>query len=70
MKAHDGPGPDQHHDPALPGEPARHFAVLLSIPLSAVAARSWCWLYLMGSTINTMILGGLALAFRASSITR
>jgi multidrug efflux pump subunit AcrB len=37
------------------------FAVLLSIPISAVA--TFVVLYLMGSTINTMILGGLALAF-------
>jgi multidrug efflux pump subunit AcrB len=36
-------------------------AVLLSIPLSALAA--FVALYMMGSTINTMILGGLALAF-------
>ena len=36
-------------------------AVLLSIPLSAWR-HSWCCT-LMGSTINTMILGGLALAF-------
>jgi hydrophobic/amphiphilic exporter-1 (mainly G- bacteria), HAE1 family len=36
-------------------------AVLLSIPLSAVAA--FVVLALMGSTINTMILGGMALAF-------
>jgi HAE1 family hydrophobic/amphiphilic exporter-1 len=36
-------------------------AVLLSIPLSAVA--TFVVLYLFGSTINTMILGGLALAF-------
>jgi hydrophobic/amphiphilic exporter-1 (mainly G- bacteria), HAE1 family len=36
-------------------------AVLLSIPLSALAA--FVILYLMGSTVNTMILGGLALAF-------
>jgi hydrophobic/amphiphilic exporter-1 (mainly G- bacteria), HAE1 family len=36
-------------------------AVLLSIPLSAVA--TFVVLSLMGSTINTMILGGLALAF-------
>lgn len=36
-------------------------AVLLSIPLSAVA--TFVILSLMGSTINTMILGGLALAF-------
>jgi HAE1 family hydrophobic/amphiphilic exporter-1 len=37
------------------------FAVLLSIPLSALA--TFVILYMMGSTINTMILGGLALAF-------
>ncbi|MGA3077704.1 MAG: efflux RND transporter permease subunit [Bryobacteraceae bacterium] len=36
-------------------------AVLLSIPLSAVAA--FVVLALMGSTLNTMILGGMALAF-------
>jgi HAE1 family hydrophobic/amphiphilic exporter-1 len=36
-------------------------AVFLSIPLSALA--TFVVLYLLGSTINTMILGGLALAF-------
>ena len=36
-------------------------AVLLSIPLSAVAA--FVVLALMGATVNTMILGGMALAF-------
>ena len=36
-------------------------AVFLSIPLSAVA--TFVVLYLLGSTVNTMILGGLALAF-------
>jgi multidrug efflux pump subunit AcrB len=36
-------------------------AVFLSIPLSALA--TFVFLYLGGSTINTMILGGLALAF-------
>jgi multidrug efflux pump subunit AcrB len=36
-------------------------AVLLSIPLSALAA--FVVLELMGSTVNTMILGGMALAF-------
>ncbi|HLH43734.1 MAG TPA: efflux RND transporter permease subunit [Bryobacteraceae bacterium] len=36
-------------------------AVLLSIPLSALAA--FVVLYLLGSTVNTMVLGGLALAF-------
>ena len=36
-------------------------AVLLSIPLSALA--TFVILYLGGSTINTMILGGMALAF-------
>jgi multidrug efflux pump subunit AcrB len=35
--------------------------VLLSIPISAVAA--FVLLYMFGSTINTMILGGMALAF-------
>jgi multidrug efflux pump subunit AcrB len=37
------------------------FAVFLSIPLSALA--TFVVLYFAGSTINTMILGGLALAF-------
>jgi len=37
------------------------FAVLLAIPISAVA--TFVVLYLLGSTVNTMILGGLALAF-------
>ena len=36
-------------------------AVLLSIPLSALA--TFVILYMLGSTVNTMILGGLALAF-------
>jgi HAE1 family hydrophobic/amphiphilic exporter-1 len=36
-------------------------AVLLSIPISALA--TFVILYMLGSTINTMILGGLALAF-------
>jgi multidrug efflux pump subunit AcrB len=36
-------------------------AVFLSIPISALA--TFVILYFMGSTINTMILGGLALAF-------
>jgi multidrug efflux pump subunit AcrB len=36
-------------------------AVLLSIPLSALT--TFVVLFLMGSTVNTMILGGLALAF-------
>ena len=36
-------------------------AVLLSIPISALA--TFVVLYLVGSTVNTMILGGLALAF-------
>src|SRR5580692_10263197 len=35
--------------------------VLLSIPISALA--TFVVLYMLGSTINTMILGGLALAF-------
>jgi multidrug efflux pump subunit AcrB len=37
------------------------FAVLLSIPISALA--TFVVLYMLGSTVNTMILGGLALAF-------
>jgi multidrug efflux pump subunit AcrB len=37
------------------------FAVFLSIPLSALA--TFVVLSLMGSTVNTMILGGIALAF-------
>ena len=37
------------------------FAVFLSIPLSALA--TFVVLSMMGSTVNTMILGGLALAF-------
>src|SRR5579863_1925140 len=37
------------------------FAVFLSIPLSALA--TFVVLYVLGSTVNTMILGGLALAF-------
>ena len=36
-------------------------AVLLSIPISALA--TFVVLYTLGSTVNTMILGGLALAF-------
>src|SRR5665213_3462811 len=36
-------------------------AVLLSIPISALA--TFVVLYMMSSTVNTMILGGLALAF-------
>ncbi len=43
------------------GSPRATFAVMLSIPLSALV----CLLvtHLLGGTINTMILGGLALAF-------
>ena len=43
------------------GSPRATFAVMLSIPLSALV----CLLvtHLMGGTVNTMILGGLALAF-------
>src|SRR3974390_1445044 len=43
------------------GSPRATFAVLLSIPLSALA----CFLVVngMGGAINTMLLGGLALAF-------
>ena len=42
------------------GSPRATFAVLLSIPISAMATI--VVLNLLGSTINTMILGGLALA--------
>ncbi len=43
------------------GSPRATFAVMLSIPLSALV----CLLvtHMMGGTVNTMILGGLALAF-------
>jgi len=44
------------------------FAVLLSIPISALA--TFVVLYMLGSTVNTMILGGLALAFSGSSTIR
>ncbi len=40
---------------------ARRFAVLLSIPLSALAA--FLAINASGGSINTMVLGGLALAF-------
>ena len=43
------------------GSPRATFAVLLSIPISALATI--VVLSMLGSTINTMILGGLALAF-------
>jgi HAE1 family hydrophobic/amphiphilic exporter-1 len=43
------------------GSPRATAAVLLSIPLSAMAA--FVVLAMMGGTINTMILGGMALAF-------
>lgn len=43
------------------GSPRATFGVFLSIPLSALA--TFVILSLMGSTVNTMILGGLALAF-------
>jgi multidrug efflux pump subunit AcrB len=43
------------------GSPRATGAVLLSIPISALATI--VVLYMLGSTINTMILGGLALAF-------
>src|SRR5258708_23980075 len=43
------------------GSPRATFAVLLSIPLSALT----CFLVMngLGGSINTMLLGGLALAF-------
>jgi len=43
------------------GSPRATFAVLLSIPISALVTI--VVLFMLGSTINTMILGGLALAF-------
>jgi multidrug efflux pump subunit AcrB len=43
------------------GSPRATFAVLLSIPISALATI--VVLNMLGSTINTMILGGIALAF-------
>ncbi len=43
------------------GSPRATGAVLLSIPISAAATI--VALYMMGSTLNTMIFGGLALAF-------
>ncbi len=43
------------------GSPRATFAVFLSIPLSSLLA--FMVLSMLGSTINTMILGGLALAF-------
>ncbi len=50
------------------GSPRATFAVLLSIPLSALV----CLLIMdtMGGSINTMLLGGLALAFSRLSTTR
>ena len=46
---------------ALPGQSAGHDCGVLSIPLSALAAI--IALYFGGSSINTMVLAGLALAF-------
>jgi multidrug efflux pump subunit AcrB len=43
------------------GSPRATVAVMLSIPLSALAA--FLVLNMMGATINSMVLGGLALAF-------
>ncbi len=43
------------------GSPRATFAVFLSIPLSSLL--TFMVLSLLGSTVNTMILGGLALAF-------
>ncbi len=55
------PGADRDHDPGFPGQLRATLAVFLSIPLSALA--TFIALALGGSTVNTMILGGLALAF-------
>ena len=57
----DRPGPHQHHDSVFLGSLRATSAVFLSIPLSALT--TFVVLNLMGSTVNTMILGGLALAF-------
>ncbi len=43
------------------GSPRATSAVLLSIPLSALA--TFIVLYMLGATVNTLILGGMALAF-------
>lgn len=43
------------------GSPRATSAVLLSIPLSALA--TFIILYMLGATVNTLILGGMALAF-------
>ena len=52
-------GSDGGDDPGVPGVAARDISVLLSIPISCLAA--FLLLNAMGSTINTMVLGGLAL---------
>jgi multidrug efflux pump subunit AcrB len=43
------------------GSPRATTAVLLSIPISALA--TFIILYMLGATVNTLILGGMALAF-------
>ena len=58
---HNRPGSDRDHDPAVSGECEGHeLPVLLSI---AAALGTVVVLKLMGATINTMILAGIALAF-------
>jgi HAE1 family hydrophobic/amphiphilic exporter-1 len=46
---------------AFLGSPRATTAVLLSIPISALA--TFIILYMLGATVNTLILGGMALAF-------
>ena len=46
---------------AFLGSPRATSAVLLSIPISALA--TFIILYMLGATVNTLILGGMALAF-------
>ena len=61
-EALDRPGADRHHDPGLPRQPARHLRG--AAVDSAFACWSACCLTnCMGGSINTMILGGLALVF-------
>ena len=64
MKALIGLAADQPDDSAsFLGSFRATSAVFLSIPLSALA--TFVVLYMMGSTMNTMILGGWRWPFRA-----
>ena len=53
-------GADGIDDPAIPGHLRATVAVMLSIPISVLAA--FLLLNVSGNTVNTMVLGGLALA--------